>query len=187
MLRLGSVGHAVLDGYGVPAHSFFTSRLDHLPRAARAACIARLLARSCARFHPTRVVLGLPGPVRADRLALAERLRRTLRAHRIPVSTKRLRDGAALVVRRVRYRMAKELVDGLAQHFVPELATRRPGAHRRAWYWRPAWYAVAVALAVLTEHHPFAAAALARPSAFRLPAFRAALTKSAARLTPPAV
>lgn len=187
ILRHGSVGHAVLDGFGVAEHSFFTSRLDHLPHGRRTAQIVKLLARSCARFHPTRVVFGLPGARRADRVALAERLSQCLRYTHIATSTQRLCDAAGLLVHRVRYRMAKEIVDQLVEHFVPELAAQRPRTNLRAWYWYPAWYATAVALAVLTEHHPLTAAALARPGAFSLPAFREALTKSARRLAPPPV
>lgn len=180
-LRSGSVGHAVLDGFGVAEGSFFTSRLDHLQPSLRYQKLLRLLRSSCRRFRPTRIVFGLPGPVRADRLALATRLSRRLRSQDVAVSVKRLCHAARLLVERFRYTMAHDVVERLAAHFVPSLTSFVDRDHANPRYWRAAWYAVAVALATLVEHHPYDAAALAQPSAFSLRPFRDALRSS---LTP---
>ncbi len=183
-LRAGSVGHVVLDGFGVAEGSFFTSRLDHLRPSERYRALVRLLRQSCRRFHPTRIVFGLPGAHHKDRLALAARLTRRLAKLRVAVSVKRLRDAARLLVERLRYTMANEIVERLAKHFVPDLAplVERTRTHPR--YFRAAWYALAIALATLVEHHPFNAAALAQPSAFEIAPFRDALDASLRRLSP---
>ena len=187
VLRSGSIGHVVLDGFGVAERSFFTSRVDHLPPAARFAWMAALVTHSCARYRPTRVVLGLPGRLHADRLTLAEHLLRHLRGARLHASVKRLSEAARVLVGHVQYRMADEIVDHLVAHFVPDLAPRHTRGNPLAWYWRPAWCALAIALAELVEHHPLVAAALARPSAFSLRSFRAALAAAGARIPAPSV
>lgn len=183
-LRPGSVGHAVLDGYGVVERSFFTSRLDHLPPAERFRRLLRLVRASCRRFRPTRIVLGLTGAFREDRLALATRLARRLRQCPVAISLKRFCHAARLLVGRPRYTMADEVVERLAEHFVPELTPLVARTRSSPQYWRSAWYAVAIALAVLVEHHPYDAAALARPGAFRLAPFRAALGSALTPATP---
>lgn len=174
-LRSASVGHAVLDGFGVVESSFFTSRLDHLPPGQRYRKLIRMLLASCRRFRPTRVVLGLPGALRSDRQALAARLAHRLRRCRVDIAVRRFCHAARLLVGRLRYTMADEVVERLAAHFVPELTPLVARTRSSPRYWRPAWYAVAIALATLVEHHPFDAAALARPSAFHLAPFRMAL------------
>jgi hypothetical protein len=186
-LRAGSVGHAVLDGFGVAEGSFFTSRLDHLSPSARFRALVRLVRESCRRFRPTRVVFGLPGPHRADRLALANRLVQRLAKIRVALSVKRLRDAARLLVERLRYTMADEIVERLARHFAPDLAPLVDRTRSRPPYWRAAWYALAIALATLVEHHPMDAAALAQPSAFALASFRTALQSALHRVPPPTV
>lgn len=174
-LRSGSIGHAVLDGFGIAEGSFFTSRLDHMRPALRYKKLLRLLLASCRRFHPTRIVFGLPGPLRSERLVLADRLSRRLRSFGVSVSVKRLCDAARLLVERLRHTMADEVVERLARHFAPELTPLVERTIASPHYWRAAWYAFAIALATLVEHHPYDAAALAQPSAFLLPPFRAAL------------
>lgn len=182
-LRSSSLGHAVLDGFGVAEGSFFTTRLDRLRPAQRAGALVRLVRSSCRRFHATQVVLGLPGPRGAERRALADRIAVRLRRIRgVTVSIRRLRDGARLLVDRLRYTMAGEIVDRLVQHFVPELLPYAARVALDPRYWRAAWYAVAIALVELVEQHPLDAAALARPSAFTLQPFREALRVSCARL-----
>ncbi|MBI5511440.1 MAG: hypothetical protein HY903_21995 [Deltaproteobacteria bacterium] len=101
---------------------------------------------------------------------------------------KRLRDAAVLLVTHLRYTaMPDEIVSQLATHFVPEVTPAVSSSDKLAWYWRPAWYAIAIALAVLVEYHPRVAAALARPGAFRIPAFHAAILAAERRLAPRAV
>lgn len=182
-LRNGSVGHAVLDGFGIAEGSFFTTRLDHLRPSRRYQRLVRLLRASCRRFHPTRIVFGLPGARHAERLALAERLARRLRSLNVAFTMKRLADAARLLVERLRYTMADEVVERLAEHFVPDLSPLVARTQTSPRYWRAAWYAVAIALATLVEHHPYDAAALAQPSAFLLRPFREALRSA---LTPAA-
>lgn len=186
-LRSGSVGHAVVDGFGVTPRSFFTSRFDHLVRRDRLRAIVRLLLSSYQRFRPTYVVLGLPGRLHPERSRFAERLKQHLERLGITAIMKRLRDAAALFVARVRYRMSDELVNQLATHFVPDHVPGVPRERARAPHRRPAWYAVAVALAVLVEHHPRAAAALAQPSAFSIGTFHEAVLAAEHRLASLAV
>lgn len=183
-LRDGSVGHVVLDGFGVADGSFFVRRFDHLLVHRRFAEVLRLLRSSYHLYHPTRIVLGLPGRVRDGRRRIADRLAKHLASLGIEITVERLRDAAAVLVERVRFRTVPELVGNLAAHFVtsgvPATARTRGGAL----YWRPAWYAAALALAALVEHHPRVAAALAGAGAFRLPAFHRAVLSAEHRLTP---
>jgi hypothetical protein len=180
-VRAGSVGHAVLDGFGVAEGSFFTSRLDHLAHASRFHALVRLLRSSCRQYHPTQIVLGLTGRLCAERVALAERIARRVAHLGITVTVKRLRDAAEMLVDRVCYRMCDELVSRLSKHFVPEVRPVVVHGDAQAWYWRPAWYALAIALADLLERHPLVAAALAQPSAFSLYPFREALRSALSR------
>jgi len=178
-LRAGSVGHAVLDGFGVAEGSFFTRRLDHLAPARRLTAIVRLIKSSCRRFAATRIVLGLPGARSQQRFDLATRLRQRLSSlRRVCVSVRRLSDAASVLVERVRLRMSDELIERLAMHVVPDLAPFVERARRTPRYWRAAWYAVAVAFAELVAKHPLDAAALVQPGAFALRAFQAALTQA---------
>lgn len=178
-LRAGSVGHAVLDGFGVAEGSFFTRRLDHLAPPRRLAAIVRLIKASCRRFAATRIVLGLPGACCPQRLDLATRLQERLSPlRRVVVSVRRLSDAASVLVERVRLRMSEELIERLAKHVVPDLAPFVERARRTPRYWRAAWYAVAVAFAELVALHPLDAAALAQPGAFTLRAFRTALARA---------
>ncbi len=186
-LRAGSVGHAVLDGFGILDGAFFTSRFDHLAPRRRFNWLLQLVRTSFARFHPTRVVLGLPESRHSEKRSLAKRLAQRLASLGVRVSIRRLRDAALILVAERRLGTAKELAAKLAEHFVPELALMRDRSTRRAWYWRPAWFALAIALAVLVERHPRVAAALAQPSAFLLEPFRRALVASEQRLNPHAV
>ena len=177
-LRDGSVGHAVLDGFGVAERSFFTRRLDHLRPRARYHAIVRLLCESCRRFRPGSIVIGLPVAPQPARVSLAARLARRVARLRVSVSVRHLRDAACLLVERVRVGMMGELIENLARHFVPDLSVYLPRTRSSPQYWRAAWYALAIALAVLVERHPVTAAALAQPGAFQLQAFRLALDRS---------
>lgn len=186
-LRDGSVGHAVLDGFGVAERSFFTRRLDHLRPRARYQAIVRLLCDSCRRYRPDSIVLGLSWCPRARLSDLAERLAR--RAARLcsSVAVRRLQDDARLLVERVRVGMVGEVIDNLAKHFAPDLSSYLARTRASPQYWRVAWYALAIALSVLVERHPIEAAALAQPGAFRLPAFSAALDRSLRKVFAPQV
>jgi len=183
-LRDASVGHAVLDGFGLAEGSFFIRRFDHLHVRRRFVEVLRLLRSSYHHYHPTRIVLGLPGRLRERRRRIADRLAKRLAALGIEITVRRLRDAAGVLVERVRFRTVPELVDRLAAHFVtsgvPATARTRGGAL----YWRPAWYAAALALAALVEHHPRVAAALAGAGAFGLPPFHRAILAAEHRLTP---
>lgn len=182
-LRSGSIGHAVLDGFGVAEGSFFTKRLDHLARHRRLGVIARLICESCRRFATTRIVLGLTGPLTASRQDLARQLRERLeRLTRKTVVVRRLADAARVLVDRVRLRMCEELVERVTAFVAPELTRFAERTRRAPMYWRAAWYAVVVAFSELVTDYPFDAAALAQPGAFTLHAFRVALAKSLSRL-----
>lgn len=186
-LREGSVGHAVLDGFGVSEGSFFTSRLDHLTSRRRFSRVLRLVRSSCERFQPTRIVFGVPEHARIRRRALAKRLARALGPLRVEVSIRDLRYASLLLVERHRRRRVESFIERLAELFAPDLAPLVERARKLAWYWRPAWYALLGALAELVEHHPRVGAALARPDAFAIPSFRAAVVAAERRLTPSAV
>lgn len=177
-LRDGSVGHAVLDGFGVAEGSFFTRRLDHLRPRSRYRAIVQLLCDSCRRFHPSSIILGLSWSPRAGLSNLAERLARRVARKRVFVSVRRLQRAARLLVEGASARAADKLIDLLAAHFVPDLAPYVRRTRSSPQYRRAAWYALTIALAVLVERHPVDAAALAQPGAFRLPSFRAALDLS---------
>ncbi len=186
-LREGSVGHAVLDGFGVAEGSFFTRRLDHLRPRSRYRAIVRLLCDSCRRFHPSTIIFGLSWSPGARLTTLAERLARSVARTRAFVSVRRLHDAARLLVEGVSARAAHTLVERLAAHFVPDLAPYVRRTRSSPQYWRAAWYALAIALSVLVERHPVEAAALAQPNAFRLPAFYRALDRSLRKVFPPQV
>lgn len=182
-LRAGSIGHAVLDGFGVAEGSFFTKRLDHLAAHRRLAAIARLVGDSCRRYAVTRIVLGLPEPLTALRRALAAKLlRRLTRRTRRAVVIRRLGDAAELLVDRARCGTGQALVERVASVVAPTLSTFAERTRRMPMYWRAAWHAVAVAFAELLSSFPFDAAALVQPVAFTLPAFRVALQEALTRV-----
>ncbi len=183
-LRTGSIGHAVLDGYGVPDGAFFTRRIDHLASRRRMNALLELLLDSYRRYHPHHVVLGLTGRHCPGRVALAKQLADRLRRSGIVARVKHLHDAASLLVARVGHSMADALVTQLATHFVPDVTPAVSRKHPHAWYWRPAWYALAIALLVLVDRHPRVAAALARPGAYLITAFGQALAAAEKRLTP---
>lgn len=129
----------------------------------------------------------MPAHARFRRRALAKRLARALGALRVEVSIRDLRYASLLLVERHRGRRVESFIERLAELFAPDLAPLVERARKLAWYWRPAWYALLGALAELVEHHPRVGAALARPDAFAIPSFRAAVVAAERRLTPSTV
>lgn len=182
-LRAGSIGHAVLDGFGVAEESFFARRLSHLRDSRRLGALARFVCSSCRRYRTSRIVLGLPESVTPDRQRLADRLRTRLeRLTRRVVVVRRIRDAARLLLDRARVRLGQVLVDRVATAVAPSLAHLTEKTRRVPMYRRAAWYAVAVAFAELVAVSPFTAAALAQPAAFKLDSFRTALAEALTRV-----
>lgn len=169
MLHPGASGHVVLDGYGVPRESFFSTR--HLVRSARAplASLRLLLTRSLRRYRPQRLVLGIADTNARLARELRDEARRIARAAHVSVVTRWLREGRLLIAGRARVGV-EELAGLLAEGFVPSLKSDVGALRKNTWYRRPAWDALALALVELTHRRPRVAAALATPAA-RVPAF----------------
>ena len=162
-------GHAVLDGFGVPEKSLFSTR--HLVKSGRARFVSLriLLRRSLRKYRPQAVVLGIGAVDNRIARDLRREARRIARAARVNVVTRWLRDGRLLLTGRARLGVER-LAEMLANGFVPAMDSDLRLLKKNPWYRGEAWNALSLALVELVHRKPRTAAALASPAG-RAPSF----------------
>lgn len=177
-------GRIALDGFGIVEKSFLTSRLGLESSAEQLPVLTRLLHRSIKRFHPAIVVLGVSRFDTPASRVLRVQAKKVLKALHVPVVTRSISKGYALLRDRVRgtgrYELARAIVEGFLPELRPELLHTRASERRM----RNLWHVIAIALRELVVRSPRAAAALAQPIAFRMENFRRLLLRSELRHSP---
>lgn len=177
-------GRVALDGFGLVDRSLLASRLGLRSRSEKFNVLKQLLRRSLRRFRPSVVVLGFSHCDSCTSRVLRDNAINVLRASHVPVVVRPVRDGHSMLCERVRGRRRNQLARAIVSGFLPELAARLPQTDGSDPRLRSLWHAVAVALRELLERFPRAAAALARPAAFRTGRFNTLLARAERRRHP---
>lgn len=164
-------GVLALDGMGIVPGSLVTWDM----RAVRAERhlvleLAERVGQAIQHTRPAVVVLGAPAHERPDAARLRAALERELARRGVQAQPPASSETAQVLF--AGCRDLGEARDRLLSWFVlPELERRARSGSSGDWYWRNVWHAAAIAVAVLIERRPLAAAALARPAALGEPAF----------------
>lgn len=168
----GCSGQCVLDGFGLAPDGWKNSRTaTRTPED-----LVRFVRRAVKRFRPSAVVLGITRRNAVTDESFRHTAVSVLRALRVPVVVRHMREAYALFRGRIRGTRREELARTIAVNFLPECS---PGlTSRRVRDRRSAWQALALALVELVHRFPRSAAALARSSAFSIRPFHAALIEA---------